>query len=125
MHPSCYWPVNCKTQSSAPEDGQIIARNMLRWLKLLIKLSVLHLVGYDIIHIKDAMSSKYQIYIQQLYCYLTSKSQENLKPNIVLKIIYGPTYFKIRRNIFNFMEPNMFTEISINNCKTNNLLQRT
>ena len=37
---------NCKTQSSAPEDGQIIARNMLSLLKLLIKLSLLHLVGY-------------------------------------------------------------------------------
>ena len=37
---------NCKTQSSVPEDGQIIARNMLSWLKLLIKLSLLHLVLY-------------------------------------------------------------------------------
>jgi len=41
-----HYTSNCKTQSSAPEDGQIIARNMLSSLKLLIKLSLLHLVGY-------------------------------------------------------------------------------
>jgi len=52
-HPG-YWPAttwvrytsNCRTQPNAQEDGQIIARNMLSWLKLLITLSLLHLVGY-------------------------------------------------------------------------------
>jgi len=41
-----HYTSNPTTQSSAPEDGQIIARNMLSWLKLLIKLSLLLLVGY-------------------------------------------------------------------------------
>ena len=41
-----HYTSNCKTQPSALEDGQIIARNMLSWLKLLIKLLLLHLVGY-------------------------------------------------------------------------------
>ena len=37
---------NCKTQSSAHEDGQRFARNILSRLKLLIKLSLLHLFGH-------------------------------------------------------------------------------
>ena len=41
-----HYTSNCKTQSSAPEDGQIIVRNMLSRLKLFIKLSLIHLVGY-------------------------------------------------------------------------------
>jgi hypothetical protein len=40
-----HYTSKCKTQSSASEDGQIIARNMLSWFKLLIKLSFLHLAG--------------------------------------------------------------------------------
>ena len=38
--------VQTAKQSSAPEDVQIIAQNMLSCLKLLIKMSLLHLVGY-------------------------------------------------------------------------------
>ena len=34
-----HYTSNCRTQSSAHEDGQLIARNMLHWLEQLIKLS--------------------------------------------------------------------------------------
>ena len=43
---------------------EIIARNMLSWLKLLIKLLVLHLVGCLYYCISDARSHKHQIYKQ-------------------------------------------------------------
>jgi len=41
--------------------GEIIARNMLSWLKLLIKLLLLYLVGYLYCCINDARSHKHQI----------------------------------------------------------------
>ena len=41
--------------------GEIIARNMLSWLKLLIKLVLLHLVGCLYYRISDARSHKHQI----------------------------------------------------------------
>ena len=41
-----HYPTCCNTQSSAPEDGQKIAQNMLSWLEVSIKLLLLHLVGY-------------------------------------------------------------------------------
>ena len=31
-----HYTTSCNTQSSTPEDGEIITRNMLRWLELLI-----------------------------------------------------------------------------------------
>jgi len=43
--------------------GEIITRNMLSWLKLLIKLSLLHLVGCLYYYINDAQSHKHQRYI--------------------------------------------------------------
>jgi len=41
--------------------GEIIARNVLSWLKLLIKLLLLHLVGCLYYCISDARSHKYQV----------------------------------------------------------------
>jgi len=32
-----HYTTSCNTQSSAPEDGKIISRNMLSWLELLIR----------------------------------------------------------------------------------------
>jgi len=42
--------------------GEIIARNMLSWLKLLIKLLFLDLIGCLYYCIDDARSHKHQIY---------------------------------------------------------------
>ena len=39
----------CKSQSSAPEDEQKVARNMLSWSWRSIKLLLLHLVGFSIL----------------------------------------------------------------------------
>ena len=46
--PSTMWVhyTSCNTESTAPEDGRIVARNRLSWLESVIKLLLLHLVGY-------------------------------------------------------------------------------
>ena len=54
--------------------GEIIARNMLSWLKLLIKLLLLHLVGRLYYCINDARSHKHQKYMLSC-CALTLSAQ--------------------------------------------------
>ena len=49
IRPSTTWvhyTTSCKRQSSAPEDGQKVSRNMLSWLELVSINLLLHLVGY-------------------------------------------------------------------------------
>jgi len=50
--------------------GEIIVRNMFNWLKLLIKLLLLHIVGCLCYCIRVARSHKHQI------CYCTQKSPQ-------------------------------------------------
>ena len=65
MHRQCCLPVHyttsCKHSLVLLRMGKIIARNMLSWLKLLIKLLLLHLFGCLFYHINDARSHKHQI----------------------------------------------------------------
>ena len=60
---SCvHYTTSCNTQSSAAEDGRVIARNMLSRLELLINsYCCIYLVVY-IICINDARSNRYHTY---------------------------------------------------------------
>ena len=53
---------NCEHIPVLLRMGEIIVRNMLSWLKLLIKLLLLHLGGCLYHYISDARSHKYQNY---------------------------------------------------------------
>jgi len=58
---SVHYITSCKHSLVLLRMGKIIARNMLSWLKLLIKLLLLRLVGCLYYWISDAWSHKYQI----------------------------------------------------------------
>jgi len=55
------YTTRCKHSLVFLRMGEIIPRNVLRWLKLLIKLLLLHLVGSLHCCINDAQSHKHQI----------------------------------------------------------------
>ena len=57
---SVLYTTSCKHSLVLLRMGEIIFRNMLSWLKLLIKLSLLHLVGCLFYYINDARSHKHQ-----------------------------------------------------------------
>jgi len=57
---SVHYITCCKHSLVLLRMGEIIVRNMLSWLKLLIKLLMLHLVGCLYYCINDARSHKYQ-----------------------------------------------------------------
>jgi len=57
---SVHYTTSCKHSLVLLRMGEIIARNMLIWLKLLIKLLLLHLVGCFYYCINDAWSHKHQ-----------------------------------------------------------------
>ena len=57
-----HYTTGCKTQSSAPEDGQNYRPKHVELIGIINKLLLLHPVGVYIIYINDARSSKYQIY---------------------------------------------------------------
>ena len=59
---------SCKHSLMLLRMGEIIARNMLSWLKLFVKLLLLHLVGCLCYCISDARSHKHHIY--RLLCKL-------------------------------------------------------
>ena len=59
--PSVHYTTSCKHSLVLLRMGEIIVRNMLSWLKLLIKLLLLHLVGCFYYCINDARSHKHQI----------------------------------------------------------------
>ena len=56
---SVHYTTSCKHILELLRMGEIIARNMLSWLKLLIKLLLLHLVGCLYYRINDARSHKH------------------------------------------------------------------
>jgi len=58
---SVLYTTSCKHSLVLLRMGEIIARIMLSWLKLLIKLLLLHLVGCLYYCIKYARSHKHQI----------------------------------------------------------------
>jgi len=58
---SVHCTTSCKHSLALLMVGEIIVRNMLSWLKLLIKLLLLHLVGCLYYCISDARSHKHQI----------------------------------------------------------------
>jgi len=62
------YTTSCKHSLALLRMGEIIARNMFSWFKLLIKLSLLHLVGCLYSYINDARSLKHQMieYIQEM-----------------------------------------------------------
>ena len=60
---SVHYTTSYKLSLALLRMGEIIARNMLSWLKLLIKLLLLHLVGCLYYCIGDARSHKYQMRI--------------------------------------------------------------
>jgi len=69
--------------------GEIIARNMLSWLKLLIKLLLLHLVGCLHYCISDERSHKHQLYgsfsvadILRLYSYIYTNSTNYVRVSV-------------------------------------------
>jgi len=80
MHRRCYqqaassvhYTTSCKHSLVLLRMGEIIARNMLSWLKLLIKLLLLHLVGCFHYCINDARSHEHQIF-QKLAVKLEAK----------------------------------------------------
>jgi len=57
---SVLYTTSCKHSLVLLRMGEIIARNMLSSLKLLIKLSLLHLVGCLYYYINDARSHKHK-----------------------------------------------------------------
>jgi len=57
---------SCKHSLVLLRMGEIIARNLLRWLTLLIKLLLLHLVGCLYYCINDAGSDKHQVILRVL-----------------------------------------------------------
>ena len=59
---SVHYTTSCKHSLVLLRMGEIIARNMLSWFKLLIKLLLLHLVGYLYCCINDARSHKHQTF---------------------------------------------------------------
>jgi len=59
---SVLYTTNCKNSLVILRMGEIIARNMLSWLKLLIKLLLLHLVGCLYYCIYDARLHKHQTF---------------------------------------------------------------
>ena len=59
---SVLYTTSCKYCLVLLRMGEIIPRNMLSWLKLLIKLLLLHLVGCLYYCINDARTHKHQIY---------------------------------------------------------------
>jgi len=58
--PTVIYTTSCKHSLVLLRTGEIIARNMLSWLKLSIKLLLLHLVGCLYYCIRDARSHKHQ-----------------------------------------------------------------
>jgi len=60
--PSLLYTISCKHNLVFLKMGEIIARNMLSWLKLLIKLLLFHPVGCLYYCINDARSHRHQIY---------------------------------------------------------------
>jgi len=61
--PSVHYTTSCKHSLVLLRMGEIIARNMLSWLQLLIKLFLLYLVGFLYYCINDAPSHKHQKYM--------------------------------------------------------------
>jgi len=60
QHRRCFYTIGCKPSLELLKMGEILARNMLSWLKFLIKLSLLHLVGCLYYYINNARSHKHQ-----------------------------------------------------------------
>ena len=56
------YTTSCKHSLVVLRMGEIIARNMLNWLKLLVKLLFLHLVGCIYYCVNDSRSQKHQNY---------------------------------------------------------------
>ena len=56
-----HYTTSCNTQSSAPEDGQNNFPKHVELTGIINKPLLLHQVGFYIIYINDARSSKYQI----------------------------------------------------------------
>ena len=76
---SVHYTTSCKQSLALLRLGEIIARNMSSWLKLLIKLLLLHLVGCLYYCINDARSHKHQI--QKQWAKSETK-QENERPEM-------------------------------------------
>ena len=57
-----YYTTSCRTQSSAPEDGENNCPKHVELIVIINKLLLLHLVGVYIIYFNDARSNKCQIY---------------------------------------------------------------
>jgi len=66
---------SCKHSLLLLRMGEIIARNMLNLLKLLIKLLLLHLVGCLCYCINDARSQKHQIRVFYIFRKKKKKSR--------------------------------------------------
>ena len=58
---SVHYTTSCKHNLVLLRMGEVMARNMLSWLKLFIKLLLLHPVGCLYYCVSDARSHKYQI----------------------------------------------------------------
>jgi len=84
---SVHYTVSCKHNLVLLRIGKIIAWNMLSWLKLLIKLLLLHLVGCLYYCISDARSHKHQTLedIQKIRIYTVSYVILSIKQNFLNK----------------------------------------
>ena len=66
-----YYTASCKHSLVLLRMGEIIARNILRWLKLLIKLLLLRIVGCLYYCISDGRSHTHQIFCSYFCCLCT------------------------------------------------------
>ena len=72
QHRQCFFTTSCKHSLVLLRMGEIIARNLLSWLKLLIKLLLLHLVGCLYYCSNDARSHKRQTEKNTFVCLVTT-----------------------------------------------------
>ena len=107
---SVHYTTSCKHSPVLQMMGEIIARNMLSWLNLLINLTLLRLVGCLYYYIKDARSHKHQFlrlcsHEIQISKYFEMKWNRMLSVPLVITVnvrySFFYTFFKI---IFFFLE---------------------
>ena len=89
------YSTSCKDSLVLLRMGEIIVRNMLSWLKLLIKLLLLHLVGCLYYCISDARSHKHQtcVWNLQMLNFKFMVNENSLQP-LLLSIIYANHFYQ-------------------------------
>jgi len=92
---SMLYTTSCKHSLVLLRISDIIARNMLGWLKLLIKLLLLHLVGCLYYYINDARSHKHQIFkYNSGYCDSSLCQYFSIRPVSIIPRMFHTRHFR-------------------------------